>query len=161
MAKMKWKGLAEWELQLSRLYGQSEEMAKKAVYEGAKVMADAIRTEIDALPIDNSYNNDSTHMRYGITPQQKAGLQEGFGIAPAQNDGGYINVKLGFDGYNAVKTKQFPNGQPNSMIARSVNAGTSFRQAIPFVDRTIRAYKDKTEQAIQEKLEEEIQKITK
>ena len=160
MAKMKWTGMAEWESQLFKLGAMSEEVATKAIYEGANIMADAMRAEIQALPIDNSYNNDSTHMLVGITETQKDGLLEGFGIAPVQNDNGYINVKLGFDGYNETRTKKYPNGQPNSLIARSVNAGTSFRQSIPFVDRTIRNYKDKTERAIRDKLEEEIERLT-
>ena len=31
-----------------------------------------------------------------------------------------LNVKLGFDGYNGMKTKKYPKGQPNVLLARSI-----------------------------------------
>ena len=37
-----------------------------------------------------------------------------------------------------MKTNKYPGGQPNSVIARSVVAGTTFRQKNDFVGRAIR-----------------------
>ena len=160
MAKIRWKGLEEYELMLSKLEAGTEEIAGKAIYEGAKVMADAMKASIEALPVDERYVK-AGEMLNGISQAQKDGLVESFGISTMQNDGGYMNVKLGFDGYNSIRTKAFPSGQPNSLIARSVNAGTSFRQRIPFIDSTIRANKSKCEEAIRKKLDEELEKIAK
>jgi hypothetical protein len=55
-------------------------------------------------------------------------------------------VKLGFAGYNSTITDKYPNGQPNSMIARSLQSGTSFRARIPFVDNAVSAKKSACEQ---------------
>ena len=97
MAKIQFKGLAEYELQLSRLGRDTERIAGAAIYAGAEIVADAIKQNIQGLP-----------SKTGTTRQ---GLLEGFGIAPLQDDSGYLNVKIGFDGYNA-------KGVPNALMAR-------------------------------------------
>lgn len=160
MAKMRWKGMEEYELKLSRLKATSEEVAKKAVYEGAKIVADKMKEAIRQIPVDDKQAKPGEVID-GVSRLQKAGLIDGFGIAKVRNDNGYINVKLGFDGYNQVKTKTYPNGQPNVMIARSIESGTSFRQAYPFVNKAVNSVKHEAEQAMQQKIDEEIEKIMK
>lgn len=157
MAKLKFKGLEEYENQLLKLEEISRECIGQAIYEGAKEIADAVKVNINNLPIDERRVKDG-EMLNGVSSLQKVGLAQGFGIARLQNENGYIHVKLGFAGYNGVKTKQFPAGQPNSMIARSVNSGTSFRQKIPFVDNAVRQYKDAAEQAMVKKFDEALKK---
>lgn len=149
MAKLKFKGLEEYEKQLMKLKNCSEDCIGKAIYQGAAVIADAVRQNIEALPIDERIVK-AGQMLNGITQEQKDGLLVGFGIARLQDDGGFLNVKLGFDGYNGTVTKKYPMGQPNSMIARSVNGGTSFRQRIPFVDNAVRAKKSEAEKKMKE-----------
>ena len=141
--------LSEIEGLFTRLEGAAGRAAAKGLYKGAGIVADAVKQSISGLPIDERHVKDG-EMLTGITRQQKAGLIDGFGIAPLKDENGYLNVKLGFDGYNSVKTKSFPNGQPNSMIARSVNSGTSFRQRIPFVDSTVSANKAACEQKMKD-----------
>ena len=155
MAKLKFKGLEEYERQLLKLKDVSRECIGRAIYEGAKEIADEVKSEIENIPVDNRIVKDG-QMLYGISELQKAGLRDGFGVARMQNDGGFYNVKLGFAGYNAVKTKIFPNGQPNSMIARSVNSGTSFRQRYPFVDNAVNKKKDACEQKMVETFDKEL-----
>lgn len=155
MAKLKFKGLEEYERQLLKLKDVSRECIGRAIYEGAKEIADEVKSEIENIPVDNRIVKDG-QMLYGISELQKAGLRDGFGVARMQNDGGFYNVKLGFAGYNAVKTKTFPNGQPNSMIARSVNSGTSFRQRYPFVDNAVNRKKDACEQKMVETFDKEL-----
>lgn len=157
MANMKWQGLEEYELQLTRIRDASPECIGEAIHEGAGIIADAVRENINAIPVDNRFVRKG-QMLTGISQPQKDGLLESFGIAPMQDDNGYINVKLGFDGYNGVKTKSYPNGQPNSVIARSVNAGTSFRVKIPFVDNAINAKKSEAENAIKNKFDEALER---
>ena len=158
MAKLKFKGLEEYEGKLLQLKNLSREMIGEAVFEGAGVVADAVKDAIGSIPVDNRYAGGST-MLYGISEEQKQGLIDGFGIAPMQNDNGYLHVKLGFDGYNSVKTKNYPNGQPNSLIARSINSGTSFRQRIPFVDNAVSRAKAAAEEKMIEKLDTEIKDV--
>lgn len=139
MAKISFRNLEAYELRLSRLAAHSEAIAKKAIYAGAEIVADAIRQNIDTLPQDT-----------GVT---KRGLEEGFGIAPLQDDSGFINVKLGFDGYNE-------NGMPNVMMARIFESGTSRMPKHPFVRPAINASRKRAEQAMADIIDQEIAKIT-
>lgn len=158
MAKLKFSGLDEYVSQLKTLVTVSEVCIGRAVHDGAGVVADAMKAAIESLPIDERYVRPGNTLN-GISSLQKKGLIEGFGIATLRNDNGYLNVKLGFDGYNGVKTKQFPSGQPNAMIARSINAGTSFRQRVPFIDNTVRQQKDACEKKMKETFDKELKKV--
>lgn len=153
MAKWKFKGLDEYLAKLEKLKGSSDEAVGHAIYEGADIVADACMTAIQGLSVNNQFNSD------GLTSVQKAGLIEGFGISHEQEDGFYRNVKLGFDGYNGQKTKKYPNGQPNSVIARSINSGTSFRKKNPFIDKATRSSKASCEAKMKEVIDKEIEKV--
>ena len=150
MAKLKFEGLEEYERQLLKLQKISPDCIGKAIFDGAAIIADAVKSNIEALPIDERTYVKNGQVLNGITSEQKQGLINGFGIARMQDEGGYKHVKLGFSGYNSVTTKAFPTGQPNSIIARSVNSGSSFRQRIPFVDNAVNATKAAAEQKMQE-----------
>lgn len=157
MAKLKMQGLEKYEQQLLKLKDISREAIGQAIYDGAGIVADQVMANIQSLPVDErGYTKEGT--LHGVTSLQKAGLAEGFGIAKLQDEGGYAHVKLGFNGYNGVKSKRYPNGQPNSMIARSVNSGSSFRDRIPFVDNAVNVKKSAAEQAMIKKFDSVIQK---
>lgn len=153
MASWKFEGLDEYLRQLERLQGSSDQAIGKAIYEGAGVVARACAAAIKALPVSNQHDSN------GITSVQKAGLIEGFGISHAQTDGYYRNVKLGFDGYNGQKTHKYPNGQPNSMIARSINSGSSYRRKNPFMDKATASSKSACEATMKRVIENEIQNV--
>lgn len=160
MAKLTFPGLDDYIAELERLSDVSRDCIGQAVHDGAGVVADAVRQAINNLPIDERVVKNG-QMLYGITQKQKDGLLAGFGIAPLENDNGYQNVKLGFDGYNSQRTAKYPQGQPNSMIARSVNSGSSFRQRIPFVDDTVRQKKSACEDKMKETFNKELGKAIK
>lgn len=161
MAKVTFKGISAYVDKLEKLRGSSDDVIGRAVYDGAAVVADAIRKEIDAIPILKNQKGSSENLIDGVTRIQKKGLQDGFGISPVQNDLGFINVKLGFAGYNKTKTKKYPQGQPNALIARSVNSGTSFRKKRRFVDKAVTASRAKAENAMGKSLDDNIEKIMK
>lgn len=164
MATLKMQGLEEFERMLSKLSSLEtvESICGKTIYEGAKIVADAISEEIDALPtVDPRSRGTESSKLDGLTSLQKKGLADGFGITPMRNEDGYYNVKLGFDGYNQVKTKKYPSGQPNVMIARSINSGSSFRAKNAFVDRAIRSSRKQAEEVMLKTAESEFQKLTK
>ena len=138
MARLRFTGLKEYELQLSRLQRGADEIAGKAIYAGAEIIADAIKQNIQGLP-----------SKTGTTRQ---GLLEGFGIAPLQDDSGYLNVKIGFDGYNA-------KGVPNALMARLFESGTSKVPKHPFVRPAINSSRKRAEARMAEVLDEEIKKI--
>ena len=161
MAKITFPGLNDYELMISRLSKGVDDIAGKAIYAGAGIVADAIKENIKALPIVRGYGTTENPLPGGVTAPQKAGLIDGMGISPMQNDGGYLNVKIGFDGYNATKTEKYPQGQPNQLVARGVESGTSWKQKKPFIRPAINASKSRAEAEMARILDQEIEKITK
>ena len=146
---------------LSRLEESTDEMIGKAVYAGAGIVADAIKENIKALPIVRGYGTEDNPLPGGVTAPQKAGLIDGLGIAPMQNDMGYLNVKIGFDGYNATKTEKYPQGQPNQLVARGVESGTSWKKKKPFIRPAVNASRNRAEAEMARILDEEIKKVSK
>lgn len=161
MAKITFPGLNDYELMISRLSKGVDDIAGKAIYAGARIVADAIKENIKALPIVRGYGTTENPLPGGVTAPQKAGLIDGLGISPMQSDAGYLNVKIGFDGYNATKTEKYPQGQPNQLVARGVESGTSWKQKKPFIRPAINASKSRAEAEMARILDQEIEKITK
>ena len=141
MAELTITGLEEYIEKLKRLEKNSEGIAKQALYEGAGIVADEIRKEVENLPIDEKWGTPE-HQATGIRKKQKKGLLgnigDGMGISEMRKDNGVINVRIGFRGYNEIKTKLYPKGQPNRMIARAVESGTSFSKKIPFSRKAVK-----------------------
>ena len=161
MAKISFKGLGAYELRLSRLADKKEveRIAGQAIYEGASIMADEIKSGIEGLPVVTGYGTESNPLPGGVTAVQKAGLIDGLGIAPMQDDAGFLNVKIGFDGYNRTKTEKYPQGQPNQLVARGVESGTSWKQPHPFVKPAISRSRKQVEKRMAEIIDEEIDKL--
>lgn len=146
---------------LSRLEDATDDMIGRAVYTGAGIVADAVKTGINSLPIVTGYGTDANPLP-GVTSAQKAGLLDGFGISPLQDDGsGYLNVKLGFDGYNRTLTEKYPQGQPNQLVARGVESGTSWKQKKPFIRPATTRSRKTAENEMKRVIDEEISKIAK
>lgn len=156
MASWKFEGLDDYVTQLNKLSDTARETVGEAIYKGAGLVARACVAEIQALPVSNQYKKDDVST---VTSFEKAGLLEGFGISHEQEDGFYRNVKLGFAGYNKVHTHKYRNGQPNAMIARSINSGSSWRRKNPFMDRATRSSKSDCEETMRIVIETKIQKI--
>lgn len=161
MAKITFPGLNDYELMISKLSKGVDDIAGKAIYAGAGIVADAIKENIKDLPIVRGYGTEKDPLPGGVTAPQKAGLIDGLGISPMQNDAGFLNVKIGFDGYNATKTEKYPQGQPNQLVARGVESGTSWKQKKPFIRPAINASKSRAEAEMARILDQEIEKITK
>lgn len=127
----------------------------RALYEGAKIVADEVRSEIETIP-DQSRGQSK---RSGLSPEQRQGLRNGLGITRAQADGMTINVKIGMDGYNSKVTKGWPQGQPNAMIARSIEGGTQFLEAHPFIGPAVRKSRAAALKAMADTYDKEAAKI--
>lgn len=161
MAKISFKGLEAYERRLSKLADRKEveRIAGQAIYEGAAIMADEIKSGIEGLPVVTGYGTESDPLPGGVTAVQKAGLIDGLGIAPMQDDGGFLNVKIGFDGYNRTKTEKYPQGQPNQLVARGVESGASWKQPHPFVKPAISRARKRVEKRMAEIIDEEVNKL--
>lgn len=162
VARMAFKLGDEYALKISKLATNSASVAKKAIYAGAKIVADEIKNNIQNLPEENfRYLHDGDKF-IGITPQQKKDLGDSFGIAPiSQDKDGSWNTKLGFDGYGSFKTAKYPNGLPNQLLARAIESGSSVREKWPFVRPAVNKTKKAATAAMQEVIDEETKKIMK
>ena len=154
-------GLNSYIEYLQKINAVTDEVIGEAVYEMAKVVADKVRSSIQALPTVSNEANIATFKKgYSrLSDKEKQGLLDGFGISPLQEDSGFINVKLGFDGYNSVKTKKYPQGQPNALIARVTESGSSYREKTPFIRPAVNASKKQAEAAGRAKFDERIAAI--
>lgn len=163
MAYMRFQGLQEYMEYLAKVKKNTPEIIGKIVYNMAEIVADEIRTNIDALPAVPDQEGLKAYKKKAkapITVSEKKGLQEGFGITPMeQGDDFYYHVKLGFDGYNDLKTQKYPKGQPNVMIARSIESGSSVRDKHPFIRPAVNRARKKALEKAKEIIDEEISKI--
>lgn len=159
MAKIEFIGIDEYFKRLDELGKYSIGLCKRALYDGAAVIADAVRAEVNALPTsdrDGKKGEDQPILEY-----EKNGLQEGLGVTKMKSDNGFIYTRIDFDGYNRLKSKKYPNGHPNSMIARAINSGTSKRPKNPFMNRAIKKGRAKAEAAMKARMDADINEIMK
>ena len=157
MAKFQFKGVDEYIQRLDKLYGKTDKIIGSAIYEGTAVVMKAVKSAIDGIQTDDSHGfGTAENPKTGPTSIQKAGLWHSVGIAKMRNDNGFWNTKIGFDGYNYVKTKRWPQGQPNAMVARSIESGTSFMQKQPFMRKAEQAARGPCEKVMQETIDLEI-----
>lgn len=126
----------DFAIKLSRLDTDINEIAKKAIYEGAKIVADTMKVNLESVLSDEATGQ----------------LVEALGITPIGMLGGEWSAHIGFDGYDT-------NGVAFQLIARVLESGTSTRQKKPFVRKTMNQTKTKVAAVMQAVVEEEYQKI--
>ncbi len=144
---------------LMKLGNQTDEIAKKAIYAGAKIVTDEIRRNLENLPEDQFRYLEEGEKFNGVPESQKRDLSESLGITPIQRDNdGNWNAKVGFDDYGSFPTKKYPKGVPNTLLARAIESGSSVRMKTPFVRPAIRKTKEKVIAAMQAAVDEEIKK---
>ena len=150
MARINTDGLDEFVAQLESLGKATQPFMKAAVWEGAHVVADSIKSAIGGIPVQDEYvPPDKT--RAGITSEEKAGLTAGFGITKMRV-GDNVDVRIGFKG-KAV------SGESNAAIARSVESGTSFMAKHPFVRPAVNRARAAAMAAMSKKFGEMIDKV--
>lgn len=136
--KIETKGLERFQRGMLLIEADAEEICKRAIFDGAAKAASALKATTGVLrtvPDVVAMNNWRKKQPGYLSVKQKAGLLAGLGIAPMKTKGKEINTKVGFGGYNTVKSKRWPNGQPNVMIAAQCNHGNSTTMTRqPFVD---------------------------
>lgn len=144
--------------QLDRVIGRS-------IYPGGRLVANAVKKAIEGIHTDDhlfKFAAKYDRLRTGPTKREKAWIAKSFGIAEIRRNIHGWNVKLGFDGYSDIQTtnpKIKMGVLPNALIARSVNSGTSFMAAQPFMDISVRQNTQACEKAIEEQFDKEIAKI--
>lgn len=163
MAKITFKGLDGYLARMTALEKATEGIVSAVIYDGAEIVANEVRDGLQRLPVaehdGKPWFGTPGHLAYGPSREQKQGLIESFGITPISTDSeGFTNVHIGFDGYNSIKSAQWPQGQPNQMVARAVESGTSFMEANPVFKIRVRAARPRAQRAMKKRGEKEIQK---
>ncbi len=152
----------EYLLKLSRLEKNADALLKQAVYEGAKVVADAIKEGAESLPVEQFRKLAPGEVFSGVTPEEKEAISQGLGLAEMEQDRLGWNTKAGFVGYvTRQKTRKYPKGTPVPMLVRSIESGSSVRRKIPFVRRAVKSSQAKAVEAMGKTVDEEIKKTMK
>lgn len=144
-------GIDQWAKKMEELGRDITPASKMGIYDAAGIVTEAIAAEIRAMKTVPDFVKFEVPTD-GITQAQKDGLLDGLGISKMDDHGGVIDVKIGFDGYNKTVTKKYKKGQPNAMIARAINSGTSFRTKNRFVARAVTRSRGAAEAAILKRL---------
>lgn len=161
MARITFRNLDEYALKLSRLGKGMPEVVGEAIYAGAEIVADEIKANLNNLKSIHHTESMAAANRGEpafLTNRMKQGLIDSFGVSKMVEKNGYYDVKLGFDGYNNVKTKKFPQGQPNNLIARACESGSSAMIKQPFVRPAVAASRDAAEKKMAEIIDAGIKK---
>ena len=161
MARLReFSGLSDYSKKLAKLgaIDQVTRVIKTALFDGAGVVADAIRAEVSSLPVGNDWGT-SEHPINTISQKQKQGLLTSLNLSDMKREGWGWSTMAGFAGYNEQKTPDYPEGQPNAMIAASIEGGTSFRAKNPFLTRALRKSQKLSEAAMAAKADEQINTI--
>ena len=162
MATINFKGGQDYIMKLSKLEAElKDQVLGAAIYGAAGIVADEIRKTLDQVPTDERFGTSDSPTS-GPKKRQREGLAHSLGIASMQDDGtGYLHVKIGFDGYNDIRTKRWPTGQPNQMVARSVESGTTWMKKNPFVRKAVNASKQRAVAFMQHSTEKNIEDLMK
>jgi len=136
-ARMSFSAGEDFALALSRLATGSEEISKKAIFEGAKIIADKIKSNLEGV----------------LSGEGTGDMLASFGVTPIERDAeGNFNCKIGFDGYDS-------KGVANQLKARVIESGTSTKQKRPFVRPAVNATKNQAIARMGEVIKEEIDKL--
>lgn len=160
MATIKFNAGDEYLGKISKLAAATkEEVCGPAIYNAANIVANAIRDELQKVPTDEAHGTEGEKAE-GPRKIQKKGLYNSLGITKLRTDeNGDMDVKIGFDGYNSVKTKTWPKGQPNQMIARAVERGTSFMKGTSFVKKAVSRTKGQALEEMKKTVDQQIESI--
>ena len=159
--EMKIDGMAEISETLSKLEERAPRIAAKALYEGAGIMADAIKSgagSIKTAPFKwASRSRGETRLP---SPEEKAIVENAAaGIARFDKNGTEVQTSVGFQ--NAGYAKLEGKVVPVPVIVNSINSGTSFMQKQPFVRKAAKSGGTKAMAAMKEVIEDEFAAITK
>lgn len=136
MASFEIIGDDDFSLKVSQLDTDLEYIAKKAIYAGAAIVADRMKTNLR-----NVLSNEATGQ-----------LVASMGVAKIKRGDSGWNTKIGFSGYNT-------EGVANQLIARVIESGKSGQRAKPFVRPAVNQTKNEVQAAMERVITEELAKI--
>ncbi len=141
MASLKFMGLDEYISKLEKLTSRTTGVCKMAVWEGGKVVGDAIKSSLNDIPIQDEYVRKG-EKRTGIRSEEKEEIIAAFGMSKMRTDGS-VSTKAGFKAGTKI---------------RAVESGTSYMQKHPVVRKAVNGSKTRAENAMKAKFDEETMK---
>lgn len=155
---MQVEGIEELSRKLTALGDRAEEVAARALYDGAGVMANAYAqavNSIQAQPFRYAFNGRQRYPSF----EEKAALQGKTGIAKFDKNGAEVNTAVGISGagYANIAGKQ----KAVRLIANAINSGTSFMVKQPIFRRAASKAKGAASAAIVGKADQLISEIIK
>ena len=134
------KPLDDFVENLDKIAGMTDDIARQALYVGAKIYADAMKDELTGV----------------IKDKRRDALIAAFGITPHRQDRNFnYTAHLGFDGYQTL-----PSGKqvPFQLIARSLNSGAKLSEnreikATKFAENAVKKNKQRAQDAMRETVE--------
>lgn len=158
MVSMKMEGLDKFIDLCNLTVKQTDKLCGRSIYPGGGIMYEYANQATRAIRTD-PVGFRKGGMKWGPSKEQRDALVESLGIAPIRKQRWGMNVKVGYDGYNNIVTERWPQGQPNMMIARSVESGTSFMQPQYFMEKAVQRAAPAVEKAIETQFYEELTNI--
>ncbi len=126
--------------------------SKKALDKGSDVVADETRKQLLNLPVDDRRWVDGE--RFGLRTIQKQSILSGFGISPIQQSSrDKINRKTG------VNRDVNKLDEPNVVVARRLENGTSYMKKNPVFTRASRKSRKQCLKVMEDSLNESINKL--
>jgi hypothetical protein len=145
-------GLDELAAQLDTLARAAEPIARASLYEGARVVADALAAAARGLP------NGAI-----LYPEERDEIANAVGVAKFDGQGASVSTAIGFNGYLSRTEKNHPRGVPIPIVVRAINNGSSHprRKKKAFIRQAVRSAEPAALAAMQAKLDEMVDKIAK
>jgi len=122
-------GIEELGNMLARLGDRAQDVASGALFDGAGIVADAMKTAISSIVTEPFKYAAGGKKRYA-SPDEKAALIGKSGIAKFDKSGDEVNTLIGISG-QAGYANVGGKAKAVRLIARSINSGTSFMHKQP------------------------------
>jgi len=160
---MKTSGLDIEMEKFKALMDKAPEIASRALYKGAGVMADEYKRAAAGMPTEkNRYVGPNDPPRHATNAEKNA-VVRGIGIARFRKNVDSVDTSVGINssGYAAnIKTKKYPNGKPIPLIANGINSGSSFMVKYPFARKAEASGKAKAVAAMDAEGQKLIDEVT-
>ena len=155
---MKVDGMEEISELLEKMEQQAPQVAARAMYEGAGIMAAEVRKgaeSIQTAPFQFTKNGQ----RLPSPEEKQIVLEAGAGIAKFDKNGTEVDTSVGYraSGYADLDGKR----KPVPLIVNAINSGTSFMKKQPFIRKAARTGGEKAMAAMRKSIEDAFEDMTK
>lgn len=154
---VKTEGMDEINAMLGKLEQGVNGIAAQAVYEGAGIIADELKSQ--AKGIRTAPFKYATHGNRRLpSPEEKEAILSAGGIARFNNEGGAeIQTSVGYS--NAGYAEVAGRIKPIPLLVNAINSGTSFMRKQPFVRKANSSGGKKAVAAMKEKIEKSLEAL--